>query len=219
KVACEKHGGAFLREKNFFAKLVQFRVSTAGLQFMSMLRFLLIVMRISVVLGLYFPQSNLTLRFPYVTQYDAKVLPVKLIGLRTLHNDSVVPQNVEYRLFTTQENIASYQENTSNVMLQSLPKNGALNTIVIEANKKGFGEAVLEIKVQPVLVKGKTVNCADYIQDMCFWNTSSYRIYENQPVTMIGMFGPEAYRYLCPKFHVRYDLLNGKYLRRVVPIF
>ncbi|RLU21488.1 hypothetical protein DMN91_005861 [Ooceraea biroi] len=183
-------------------------MQTAGLQFMSMLRFLLIVMRISVVLGLYFPQSNLTLRFPYVTQYDAKVLPVKLIGLRTLHNDSVVPQNVEYRLFTTQENIASYQENTSNVMLQSLPKNGALNTIVIEANKKGFGEAVLEIKVQPVLVKGKTVNCADYIQDMCFWNTSSYRIYENQPVTMIGMFGPEAYRYLCPKFHVRYDLLN-----------
>lgn len=52
------------------------------------------------------------------------------------------------------------------------------------------------------------------LQDMCFWNTSIYKIYENQPVTMIGMFGPEAYSYVCPEFNVtRYELLNGEYLR------
>ncbi|KAL0112809.1 hypothetical protein PUN28_012223 [Cardiocondyla obscurior] len=45
---------------------------------------------------------------------------------------------------------------------------------------------------------------------MCFWNTSRYKIYENQPITMIGMFGPEAYSYVCPKFRVTgYELLNG----------
>lgn len=49
---------------------------------------------------------------------------------------------------------------------------------------------------------------------MCFWNTSRYKIYENQPVTMIGMFGSEAYSYVCPKFRItRYELLNGKYLQ------
>jgi len=49
---------------------------------------------------------------------------------------------------------------------------------------------------------------------MCFWNTSRYKIYENQPITMIGMFGPEAYSYVCPEFRVtRYELLNGKYLQ------
>ncbi|KYN00410.1 hypothetical protein ALC62_08902 [Cyphomyrmex costatus] len=86
--------------------------------------------------------------------------------------------------------------------------------IVIKAKEKNVDEAVLEIKVQPVPVKGKTINCADFVQDMCFWNTSRYKIYENQPVTMIGMFGPEAYNYVCPEFRVtRYELLNGKYLQ------
>ncbi|KAH0948767.1 hypothetical protein HN011_004634 [Eciton burchellii] len=182
-------------------------MQTIGLRFMSLLWFLLAVMRISVVSGLYFPQSNLTLRFPYVEQNDVGILPAKLISLRTLRNDSAVPRNVEYRFFTAQEKIVTYREN--DILLQSLPKNGTLGTIVIEANEEGFGKAVLEIKVQPVPVKGKTINCADYVQDMCFWNTSRYRIYENQPVTMIGTFGPEAYTYLCPKLRVGYDLLNG----------
>ena len=30
--------------------------------------------------------------------------------------------------------------------------------------EKNFDEAVLEIKVQPVPVKGKTINCADFVQ-------------------------------------------------------
>lgn len=30
--------------------------------------------------------------------------------------------------------------------------------------EKNFGEAVLEIKVLPVPVTGKTINCADFVQ-------------------------------------------------------
>jgi len=46
---------------------------------------------------------------------------------------------------------------------------------------------------------------------MCFWNTSSYRIYENQPERLLGTFGPHAYRSICPTFYVTdYVLLNGK---------
>lgn len=49
------------------------------------------------------------------------------------------------------------------------------------------------------------------LQDMCFWNASRYRIYENQPTAMIGTFGPAAYSQICPNFHViDYKLLNGK---------
>lgn len=65
-----------------------------------------------------------------MAQYDEGVLPVKLIGLRTLRNDSVVPENVKYQLFTAQE-IATYQENTGNLVLQSLPKNGKYIPIYI----------------------------------------------------------------------------------------
>lgn len=58
-----------------------------------------------------------------MARQDAGILPIRLIGLRTLRNDSAVPRNVGYRLFM-EEKIATYQENTSNVVLQSLPENG-----------------------------------------------------------------------------------------------
>lgn len=46
---------------------------------------------------------------------------------------------------------------------------------------------------------------------MCFWNTSRYRIYENQPIAMIGTFGPGFYTNICPNFQLTgYKLLNGK---------
>lgn len=45
---------------------------------------------------------------------------------------------------------------------------------------------------------------------MCFWNSSRYRIYENQPATMLGPFASEIYNDICPDFRVtKYELLNG----------
>lgn len=45
---------------------------------------------------------------------------------------------------------------------------------------------------------------------MCFWQETKYRIYENQPVSMLGILGPEIYKNICSNFHVtRYELLNG----------
>ncbi|XP_050459947.1 proto-oncogene tyrosine-protein kinase receptor Ret isoform X1 [Cataglyphis hispanica] len=181
------------------------------MQFVTLLFCSLMMTRISVVSGLYFPQSNLTLRFPYLVQYGTKVVPeVKLINLRTLRNDSTIPQDVKYQIIRLQEKFAIYQKNTSQIVLQNLPQNGTLGTIIVKASEKGFSEALLKIKVQPVPIMGETINCTEYMQDMCFWNTSNYKIYENQPVTMIGTFGPEAYSYMCSNFSVtRYELSNG----------
>ncbi|GAB1866896.1 Proto-oncogene tyrosine-protein kinase receptor ret [Camponotus japonicus] len=183
-----------------------------GLQFMTLLLCSLMTIKILVVSGLYFPQSNLTLRFPYLVQHDTTVLPVKLISLRTLRNDSIVPQNVKYQIINQmlQEKFAVYQKNRNTIELQNLPQSGTLGTIIVRASEKSSSEALLQIKVQPVPVMGRTINCTNYMQDMCFWNTSNYKIYENQPVTMIGTFGPlEAYSHICPEFSVtRYELSN-----------
>lgn len=110
------------------------------------------------------------------------------------------------------------------------------DTIVVVAKEDDSNEAVLEITVEPSRVNGTEIKCADYVQvirsslhglfretlslyrstsfrfqDMCFWNASRYRIYENQPVAMIGTFGPGIYTDLCSNFHVTdYKLLNGK---------
>ncbi|XP_012542287.1 proto-oncogene tyrosine-protein kinase receptor Ret [Monomorium pharaonis] len=176
-----------------------------GLQFVTLLLSSLMVIRISVVSGLYFPQSDLTIKLPYSAEHKE----VKLIDLRTLRNDSTKPQNVKYQIRMPREGSLIYLRNGNDVMLRKFPKNGAVD-IIIKGTEENFGEAVLEIKIQPVPVTGKTINCADFVQDMCFWNTSRYKIYENQPVTMIGMFGPEVYSYVCPKFRViSYELLNG----------
>lgn len=46
---------------------------------------------------------------------------------------------------------------------------------------------------------------------MCFWSAARYRIYENQPATVIGTFGPTIYTEICPNFRITsYKLLNGK---------
>ncbi|XP_014482930.1 PREDICTED: proto-oncogene tyrosine-protein kinase receptor Ret [Dinoponera quadriceps] len=183
-------------------------MQTAGLPFATFLLSWLIVIRLPVS-GLYFPQSNLTLRLPYLARNGPGDLPeIKLIDLRTLRNDSTIPKNAKYQLSTEPRDFAIYQKN-SNILLRSLPKND-VGTVIVEASEEGFGKAVLEIQVQPVATKAEAINCTDFLQDMCFWNTSIYKIYENQPVTMIGMFGPKAYSYVCPEFNVtRYELVNG----------
>ncbi|TGZ49245.1 Uncharacterized protein DBV15_08489 [Temnothorax longispinosus] len=184
-----------------------------GLQFVTLLLSSLII-RISVVSGLYFPQSNLTLRLPYLAHSEfgwTQVTGMYVIDLRTLRNDSSRPL-VEYQILMPRDPSVVYLDRRI-VRLASIPKNGTLD-IVIKAMEKNFDEAVLEIKVQPVPVMGKTINCADFLQDMCFWNTSRYKIYENQPVTVIGRFAPKINSYMCSEFDVTgYELLNGKYLQ------
>ncbi|XP_077274013.1 protein kinase receptor Ret oncogene [Temnothorax americanus] len=180
-----------------------------GLQFVTLLLSSLII-RISVVSGLYFPQSNLTLRLPYLAHSEfgwTQVTGMYVIDLRTLRNDSSRPP-VEYQILMPRDPSVVYLDRRI-VRLASIPKNGTLD-IVIKATEKNFDEAVLEIKVQPVPVMGKTINCADFLQDMCFWNTSRYKIYENQPVTVIGRFAPKINSYMCSEFDVTgYELLNG----------
>ncbi|KOC65937.1 hypothetical protein WH47_12736, partial [Habropoda laboriosa] len=111
------------------------------------------------------------------------------------------------------EQIASIDPETDTLLLHAPPKQGSngFDTIVVLAKENSSNEAVLEIKVKPLRVDSKQINCTDYVQDMCFWNASKYRIYENQPVAMIGTFGPTLYTDICPNFHVTdYKLLNGK---------
>ncbi|XP_076183798.1 protein kinase receptor Ret oncogene isoform X2 [Ptiloglossa arizonensis] len=156
---------------------------------------------------LYFPQSDLTVRLPHLTRN------VKLLELRTLRNDSTEPRNASYRVTIPREKIVSIDPETRSLLLHGPTKEGAsgYDTIVVLAREnEASNEAVLEIKIQPIRAEGKDINCTDYVQDMCFWNASRYRIYENQPITMIGSFGPSVYADICPSFRViGYKLLNG----------
>ncbi|XP_043254467.1 proto-oncogene tyrosine-protein kinase receptor Ret isoform X1 [Colletes gigas] len=162
---------------------------------------------------LYFPQSDLTLRLPYLARNHEKSSNVKLLELRTLRNDSMESENAIYRVTVPREGIVSIDPKTRTLLLHGPLKEGGPGngTIVILAKEdEASNEAVLKIEVQSIRVEGKQINCTEYVQDMCFWNSSRYKIYENQPITMIGSFGPAAYADICPKFYVTgYKLLNG----------
>lgn len=84
------------------------------------------------VSGLYFPQSNLTLNLPYSSGQNE----VKLIGLRTLRNDSATPQNVKYQIRIPREEPSVNLTNTNDVILRNLPKNGWNIFIYVLFSKK-----------------------------------------------------------------------------------
>ncbi|XP_011500594.1 PREDICTED: proto-oncogene tyrosine-protein kinase receptor Ret [Ceratosolen solmsi marchali] len=135
---------------------------------------------------------------------------VNLITLKTLKNDSTIPTNPIYNILSSKEKYANLDIKSANIILKALPEKGTSSAIVIQATDKSGAEAFLEVKIQSQDMKNNIFNCSDYLQDICFWNTSKYRIYENQPLTMLGTLGPDAYKSICPQFSVsRYELLNG----------
>ncbi|XP_015175227.1 PREDICTED: proto-oncogene tyrosine-protein kinase receptor Ret-like [Polistes dominula] len=171
----------------------------------------LLLKRISPSAALYFPQSNLVLRLPTLTNNSANFSSnLKLLTLRTLRNDSTIPKKAKYQISTRNKKISNLDKNTNTIWLSNLPNTNLSDTIIVRAKENDSNEAVMEIKIQPLPTKENQLNCADYVQDMCFWNTSRYKIYENQPRTMLGSFGPEIYNHICPHFRVTgYDLMNG----------
>ncbi|XP_066584360.1 proto-oncogene tyrosine-protein kinase receptor Ret [Prorops nasuta] len=184
-------------------------MSCAGWQPYVLLLLLLIRANVS---ALYFPQSNLTLRLPYVMENGPNLKSdLKLVTLRTLRDDSTLPKDPKYQISIPLEKIASLDQRTKSIILHALPKGGTSSAIVVEAKEKNGGRAILEVKIEPLPVPGKSINCTNHIEDICFWNASKYRIYENQPITLLGSIGPETYYpEICPEFRIsRYELMNG----------
>nr|XP_033321805.1 proto-oncogene tyrosine-protein kinase receptor Ret isoform X1 [Megalopta genalis] len=162
---------------------------------------------------LYFSQSDLHARVPYAPGV------VRLFELRTLRNDSTEPKDVEYRVTVPREgDVASVDPGTNVLLLRWPPESTNRDkserdeiTVVVSATEdNASNKAVLEVKVQAIPSDRKSADCPGFVEDMCFWKGSDYRIYENQPITMIGNFGPEIYGELCPSYRVTgYHLLNG----------
>ncbi|XP_063984166.1 proto-oncogene tyrosine-protein kinase receptor Ret isoform X1 [Diachasmimorpha longicaudata] len=160
--------------------------------------------------ALYFPQSDLTLRLPYFGKNSGPTTPhISIFVLRTLRNDPAVSRDPKYQIVSENDRSVGLDARSGEISLQSLPKKGGVKTIVVEAKERG-GDATIEIKLQPIEIKGERINCSEFTQDVCFWNVAKYKIYENQGSTMLGTIGPAAYGTLCPSLRVtRYELLNG----------
>ncbi|KAK0090118.1 hypothetical protein PV325_002950 [Microctonus aethiopoides] len=165
-------------------------------------------------ISLYFPQSDLQLRLPYLKNNDRLIdNELTLVILRTLRNDSVILKNPKYQIVNEDSSGMNLDPKTGEIIydLRSIiKKKGATETIVIRAKERENNDATMEMKILPVEIKAERLNCADFTRDICFWNMSKYRIYENQPITMLGTIGSPSYKILCPHHHVtKYELLNG----------
>lgn len=74
--------------------------------------------------GLYFPQSELSLRIPYTKNSIGLISEINLITIRTLRSNSNETEDVEYQILPSKENIASLDSKIGDVILHSLPKKG-----------------------------------------------------------------------------------------------
>ncbi|XP_015604148.1 proto-oncogene tyrosine-protein kinase receptor Ret isoform X2 [Cephus cinctus] len=171
----------------------------------------LLLLLTTLTSALYFPQSDLTLRIPYLTRDGVPPkLNLSLVNLRTLRENSRAPTSVTYHIEPAGEKFASIDAKSGIVVLHTLPKSDAPSAIIVQAKEQGNGEAVLEINLHPVPTNGQKINCSAYVQDMCFWNVSKYRIYENQPITLLGRLRPTVYNSICSHYNISvHELLNG----------
>ncbi|KAH0564611.1 hypothetical protein KQX54_013075 [Cotesia glomerata] len=165
-----------------------------------------------VYTALYFPQSDLTLRLPYLLENDESLkTELTLLNLRTLPNDSITSRNPKYQIVSESDKYVRLVTEKGQVIynLRSLTQTDTSRTIVIQAQEEK-DKATMEIKILPVKEIGGKLNCTEFTKDMCFWNVSKYRIYENQLATMLGKISSPAFKTLCPTYHViQYELLNG----------
>ncbi|XP_014298126.1 proto-oncogene tyrosine-protein kinase receptor Ret isoform X1 [Microplitis demolitor] len=177
------------------------------------LLFLLLTLFTTFGSALYFPQSELTLRLPYfVTNDETLETELTLLILRTLPNDSITSKSPKYKIVSETDEYVRLVDGIGEIVydLRSLTKKADTSkAIIIQAQEEG-SEAKMEIKILPIEGNKGIINCTELTKDMCFWNVSKYRIYENQPATMLGRLSSPAYKTLCPNYHVtQYELLNG----------
>ncbi|XP_044595519.1 proto-oncogene tyrosine-protein kinase receptor Ret isoform X1 [Cotesia glomerata] len=176
------------------------------------LLFLLLTLFTTFGSALYFPQSDLTLRLPYLLENDESLkTELTLLNLRTLPNDSITSRNPKYQIVSESDKYVRLVTEKGQVIynLRSLTQTDTSRTIVIQAQEEK-DKATMEIKILPVKEIGGKLNCTEFTKDMCFWNVSKYRIYENQLATMLGKISSPAFKTLCPTYHViQYELLNG----------
>jgi hypothetical protein len=50
------------------------------------------------------------------------------------------------------------------------------------------------------------------LQDLCFWRSVQYQVYENQDATVLGPMGPSFMSKMCPHYTLSYNVTNGKYI-------
>lgn len=62
----------------------------------------------------------------------------------------------------------------------------------------------LDLEVVPL----KTLDCDFIVEDLCFWKSVQYRIYENTKASFIGSLGAAYLVELCPKYQITYRLVS-----------
>lgn len=141
--------------------------------------------------ALYFPQSDLQLKLPYLKNNDRLIdNELTLVILRTLRNDSVILKNPKYQIVNEDNSGMNLDPKTGEIIydLHSIIKKkgklkynflfvhliewiivsfllkikGATETIVIRAKERENNDATMEMKILPVEIKAEKLNCADF---------------------------------------------------------
>ncbi|KAF7996198.1 hypothetical protein HCN44_001830 [Aphidius gifuensis] len=172
--------------------------------------YLVFTLAITSASGIYFSQSDLTVRLPYWKNNNANKNwnNLSIFIPKILNDTSVVSINLTYKIVSTSdEDLVTIDKHTGEIIINYISKNET--KLIIQANQINDKKntATMELNIQKILIDN---NCDDLTRDLCFWKNSKYKIYENQNENLLGNIGSHVYKTLCPNYKVtHYELLNA----------
>lgn len=117
-------------------------------------RLLLLLTTCAAVSALYFPQSDLSLRLPYLARGGGRLIAnVSLFTVRALRNDSVEAKDLKYSVATPTDESVILDPFSGNLTLNGTSENEKV--IIVLAKARNRADADLKIKVQPIPSDGK----------------------------------------------------------------
>ncbi|XP_055546122.1 uncharacterized protein LOC129730641 [Wyeomyia smithii] len=160
---------------------------------------------------IYYPTSRLHLSIPTSRESYIMLRAHPLLNLSP--PQKYRSERYSYAIESPVEHYLKIDANSGDVWIDSHFFNQRTNvTEFIISAKSRRNELRLSLTITPVpLAEGQLPNfCEEHLNDICFWESATYKIRENEPIGFeIGSIGPNLYLQLCRTQMVTYSLANA----------
>lgn len=112
-------------------------------------------------------------------------------------------------------NINNIREPKHNKWILLIPD---MSNITVHAFVEGGRERRNRTTIQLNVLPQSQLDCDLIIQDLCYWQSVSYQIYENRKPAIIGSLSSPYLAEMCSDYKLNYTLLSGKSLITLKPI-
>lgn len=81
-----------------------------------------------------------------------------------------------------------------------------INIEVYAEDSSGRDNTTFQVNITPPGI----LDCDLIIQDLCYWQSATYRIYENREANAIGSISSPYLAEMCKGYNITYEITDGK---------